>query len=69
MKKLITMVSILTAALILLNGCVVAVGGGKTANVRPTVGQQLVDLKKAHETGAISDEEYAAQRAKVLEGK
>ena len=31
-----------------------------------SVGQQLIDLKKAKDAGAITDEEYQAQKAKVL---
>jgi len=30
------------------------------------VGQQLIDLKKAKDAGAITDEEYQAQKAKLL---
>jgi hypothetical protein len=32
----------------------------------PTTGQQLVDLKHARDVGAITDEEYQAQKAKFL---
>jgi hypothetical protein len=34
--------------------------------IQPTVGQQLIDLKKAKDTGAISDAEYEAEKAKLL---
>lgn len=37
--------------------------------VAPTLGQQLIDLQKAREAGAISDEEYQRQKAKLLECK
>ena len=37
--------------------------------VAPTVGQQLIDLQKAKEAGAISDKEYQDQRAKLLQSK
>jgi len=50
----------------LLAGCVSA--GGKT-NVEmhnPTLGQQLIDLQKAKDAGAINDAEYQAQKAKLL---
>jgi hypothetical protein len=33
----------------------------------PTVGQQLIDLQKAKDAGAISDAEYQAEKAKLLE--
>jgi hypothetical protein len=32
----------------------------------PTLGQQLIDLKKAKDAGAITDAEYEAQKAKLL---
>jgi uncharacterized membrane protein len=35
----------------------------------PTVGQQLVDLQKAKDSGAISDTEYQAQKAKLIDSK
>ena len=34
-----------------------------------TLGQQLIDLQKAKEAGAITDAEYKAQKAKLLEKK
>ncbi len=39
--------------------------------VRPTVdvsiGQQLIDLKRAREAGALSDGEYARQRKRLID--
>lgn len=32
-----------------------------------TTGQELIDLQKARDTGAISKEEYEEQRKKILE--
>jgi hypothetical protein len=32
----------------------------------PGLGDQLAELAKLHETGALSDEEYAAAKAKLL---
>lgn len=34
--------------------------------VAPTVGQQLLDLKKARDTGAITEQEYDDEKAKLL---
>ena len=48
----------------LLGGCVAAIG-----NKPPdtgTTGQQLIDLKRARETGAMTEEEYQNEKAKVL---
>jgi hypothetical protein len=32
-----------------------------------SVGQQLIDLKKARDTGAISESEYQAQTRRVID--
>ena len=37
--------------------------------MQPTIGQQLVDLQKAKDSGAITESEYQAQKAKLLESK
>jgi len=47
-------------------------GKGGTAEVtvkKHTTGQELIDLQKAHESGAISDEEYEKQKEAILDGK
>ncbi len=44
-------------------------GGGATTqqDIRTTTtGQELLDLKKARDAGAISQEEYDKQRAEIL---
>ena len=33
---------------------------------KPTTGQELMDLAKAHEKGLLSDEEYKRERRKIL---
>ena len=50
-------------------GCAWQIGGDKkgTSTVRPTRGQELVDLKHARDQGAINEEEYQAQRKKILD--
>jgi hypothetical protein len=50
-------------------GCAIEIGNRPPANAGATVGQQLVDLKKANEAGALSDGEYAEQKAKLIEPK
>lgn len=32
-----------------------------------TIGQQLIDLKSAHEAGALSRDEYDAQRRRLID--
>ncbi len=44
-------------------------GGGSSKSSSPSVGQQLIDLQQAKATGAISDAEYQAQKAKILNAK
>ena len=58
---------------IFLTGC--CCGGGKETVIVPpvdgsaTVGQQLQDLKVAHEQGAMTDKEYEKQKENVLKAK
>jgi len=58
-------------AMTLLTGCLeLHLGGGATSNVQsPTLGQQLIDLQKAKDAEAISDQDYQAQKAKLLNSK
>jgi hypothetical protein len=37
--------------------------------IAPTVGQQLLDLKKARDAGAITEQEYETEKAKILSAK
>jgi len=70
MKKTIIASLIAIAATVMLAGCNVELGTGSTTKIQnATVGQQLIDLKKAKDDGAISDEEYQAQKARILNGK
>jgi hypothetical protein len=71
MKKLFITASIALAAMSLLTGCLnLQLGGGSKSEAQtPTVGQQLIDLQRAKDTGAISAEEYQAQKAKLLASK
>jgi hypothetical protein len=67
MKKLLISAGFLF--MLLLSGCVggVSLGGGhKTEVQNPTTGQQLVDLQKARDAGAINEAEYQSQKAKIL---
>jgi len=68
MKKLIVPLLIGASAMTLLSGCIgLSIGGGTTNKPESaTVGQQLIDLQKAKESGAITDAEYQTQKAKIL---
>jgi hypothetical protein len=63
MKPLLALV--LLSLPLLAGGCI-AIGNRGNPNVTPTVGQQLMDLQKAKESGAMSETEYQTERAKVL---
>jgi hypothetical protein len=69
-KKTILTTTILgLSAMLLLNGCAVSLGSDNNGSRAATVGQQLIDLKKAKDGGAMSEEEYQAQKQKLLNGK
>ena len=61
LPALLTMGAIASASV----GCV-AVGGAKHQEP-PTLGKQLLDLRAARDAGAITECEYAAAKAKMLE--
>lgn len=71
MKKYRVMAVIM--ALGLATGLAGCRGGGAKAqqqtDIRTTTkGQELLDLQKAYEAGAISEREYERQKKKILEG-
>jgi hypothetical protein len=70
MKRLFIPILTVVFATTILTGCAWQVGGDKrTTTMQPTIGQQLVDLQKAKDSGAITESEYQAQKAKLLESK
>ena len=51
-----------------LTGCVFSLGGSKeVTTAHATRGQELIDLKKARDQGAITPEEYEAKRRQILD--
>jgi hypothetical protein len=54
------------SALLLLGGCMIGSSAHQITQL-PTVGQQLIDLQKARDAGAITDAEYQTQKAKFLQ--
>lgn len=63
-RKLLTL-----AAAVFIATAVSACGGGDTtikAADTTTTGQQLIDLQKARDSGAITQKEYDAQKKKIL---
>jgi hypothetical protein len=71
MKKLYILLFAGLLATTLFTGCIgLSLGGGTTTRTQaPTMGQQLVDLQKARDAGAITDAEYQSQKAKLLGNK
>lgn len=71
MKKIIVALIIAVTTSTLLTGCLaLQLGGGTTTKVESqTIGQQLMDLKRAKDAGAITDAEFEAQKQKILNGK
>jgi len=71
MKKLLTPAALAVSAL-LFSGCVAAIGNRdnqSAARSSTTLGQQLIDLQKAKDAGAMTPDEYETQKAKLLNGK
>ena len=50
-----------------LTGCIAV--GGNEHYTKPTLGRQLMDLKTARDTGAMSDEEYEHAKEDLLRGR
>lgn len=57
--------------MVLTSGCLsISIGGGNSSEVEaPTTSEQLHDLKKARDSGAITEEQYQTQRTKLLQSK
>jgi len=69
MKRLIVITLMATGFALWLIGCGtdLKVGGGtKTVQQNPTLGQQLVDLQRSRDSGALTDAEFQAQKARLL---
>ncbi len=66
MKTLLPL--LLLAAVLVGSGCVASIGGG-THRGEPTLGKQLTDLRQARQEGAITEQEYQVQKAKLLGNK
>jgi hypothetical protein len=66
MKRTTTALMLLVAGTLFVGGCVASIGNKEGRYSGGTVGQQLIDLQKAKDAGAISETEYAEQREKLL---
>jgi hypothetical protein len=61
----ITVIALLAGTL--LTGCIAV--GGNEHYTKPTLGRQLMDLKTARDTGAMSDQEYQHAKEDLLHGR
>ena len=64
MRKIICVVLMLTVLTTMVS-CIAVGSGSKKVENQPTLGQQLIDLKKARDEGVISAQEYADLRIKL----
>jgi uncharacterized membrane protein len=63
-KKIISTLLIIVLMFTMVS-CIAVGAGGKKVENQPTLGQQLIDLKKARDEGALSEQEYADLREKL----
>jgi hypothetical protein len=62
--------TLLTASLLLaMSGCVAAIGNRPPPQSSATLGQQLIDLKRARDEGVITEAEYVQKREQFLAQK
>ena len=64
MRKIISVLLVLTILTTMVS-CIAVGSGGKKVDHPATLGQQLIDLKKARDEGAISTQEYEELRKKL----
>jgi uncharacterized membrane protein len=64
MKKIIGTILVMILVSILVS-CIAVGSGGKKIEQQPTLGQEFLDLKKARDEGAISDQEYDEIKEKL----
>ncbi len=66
MEKLVRSAMVALGLVILGSGCVAAIGNRGEHGGNGTLGQELIDLKKAKDAGVINDADYEEQRARLL---
>jgi hypothetical protein len=48
------------------SSCAWSIGGERAKGDHPTQGQELIDLKRARDAGAITPDEYETQKRQIL---
>ncbi len=68
MKKILLLATTTIVSAFLLTGCIgLQLGGGQSSEIKsPTLGQQLLDLQKAKDAGALTDAEFQTQKSKLI---
>ncbi len=64
MKKIIVSIFVIFLIATLMS-CIAVGSGGKKIEQQPTLGQEFMDLKKARDEGAISEQEYNEMKEKL----
>lgn len=64
MKKMIGMILVMVL-MATLSSCIAVGSGGEKVHNHPTIGQQLIDLQKAKDDGAITQQEYEELKDKL----
>ena len=64
MRK-ITGIILIMLLMTLMTSCIAVGSGGEKITHQPTLGQQLIDLQKARDEGAITAKEYEALKDKI----
>lgn len=64
MKKAISVLLVIVVITSVVSCMAIGTSGKKVDN-RPTLGQELIDLQKARDEGAISPQEYEALKQKL----
>lgn len=68
MKKLVTLCLVI-AVLMTMTSCLAIGTGGEKVDNQPTLGQELMDLQKAKDSGAITQKEYVELKEKIKNRK
>lgn len=68
MKQILLLLACVLLSGALFSGCVAVMGNTEQAR-KTTLGQELIDIKRAFDAGVITESEYEAQKARLLRDK
>ena len=61
------LIALLFVCFVVPTGCIGVQGGSEQVQPQQTLGQELIHLKKAKDSEAITDEEYEKLKTKIME--